>query len=176
MVTYTDVVEFLSGSSVPSPLGSMLDKIRDGTSGIHSSGKNNEEYRILSQAQVLRCVDNLRNIDKIEFENCPSIKAFAKKTECGEGALVLAVLGSYHRWFTKSEMRGLVEIYRLCQKLDSSLPEPYSSEVDTTQGFRTGKTKKARDLAAKLLKDSMLVIDTWVKEWNKEERKVRYLK
>lgn len=166
-INFTDIIEFLSsGGNISSPLGSMLDKIRDGTSGVGSSGVNNEEFNILSKAAILKCVDGLRKIDQIKFESCPSIRAFAKKTNSGEGSLVLSVLASYHKWHLRSEERGLVEVYRLMQKLDPSLPEPDHDEDSLSQSFRTGKTKKARDGASKLLKDSILVIDTWIKEWN----------
>lgn len=145
----------------------MLEKARDGTSGTFgNSGVNNEEFKVLARASILRCVDELRKLDLVLFESCPSIRAFAKKTNCGEGSLVLAVLAAYHKWYLKSPERGLVEIYRLMQKLDPSLPDPDHNEDSLSQSFRTGKTKKARDKTAKLLKDSLLVADTWIREWN----------
>ncbi len=175
LVSIVDVIEFLTSSSVPSNLGIMLDKMRDGTSGTFSnSGINNEEFKILSRASVLRCVDGLRKLDKVEFESCPSIRAFAKKTNSGEGALVLAVMSAYHKWYLRSQERGLVEIYRLMQRLDPSLPDPDHNEDSLSQSFRVGKTKKARDKSSKLLKDSLLVVDTWINQWNerikREER------
>jgi hypothetical protein len=180
MINFIDVVEFLSsGGNVGSPLGSMLEKVRDGTSGtFNSTGINNEEFKIMSKAAVLRCVDGLRAVERVEFESCPSIRAFARKTNSKEGALVLSVLGAYHKWSLKSKERGLVEIYRLAQRLDPSLPDPEHDEDSLSQGFRTGKTKKARDLTAKLLRDSTVVIDGWINKWNEDlinKNKVVYL-
>lgn len=177
MINFSDVVEFLSsGGNVGSPLGSMLDRIRDGTTGSNTTGVNNEEFKIMSKAAVLRCVDGLRAIDKVEFESCPSLRAFAKRTNSREGALVLSVLGAYHKWSLKSQERGLVEIYRLAQRLDPSLPDPEHDEGDLSQGFRTGKAKKARDLTSKLLNDSMIIMDAWINNWNESLGKNRRAK
>lgn len=171
LINIIDIIEFLTGSgNVPSPIGPMLEKVRDGTSGTFgNSGKNNEEYRILAKASILRCVDGLRKIEKIDFESCPSLRAFAKKTNVIEGSLVLAVISAYHQWYLKSEERGLVEVYRLMQKLDPTLPDPSHDEESLHQSFRLGKTRKAREKSAKLLKDSLLVVDAWINKWNDRE-------
>lgn len=170
LINFQDLIEFLTSTgNVSSSLGTQLERMKDGTSGTFThTGVNNEEFRLLSKASILRCVDGLRSVERIEFESCPSLRAFAKRVNASEGPLVLAVIGAYHKWYLKSEMRGLVEVYRVMQRLDPSLPEPDHSEDSLSQSFRTGKTKKARDKASKLLKDSLLAIDSWINKWNEQ--------
>ncbi len=168
-VSFTDVIEFLSstGSSVPSSLGGQLDKMRDGVFFVSNSGVNNEEYKLLAKAHILDCVDKLRSKKKINFEAVEDLSNFAKKLKLGEGPLALAVTGIYHVWATRSQQRGLVEVYRFMRSLDPSLPEPnHLDEELLVNAFRTGKEKKTRDKAARLLADSELAVYSWIQYYN----------
>lgn len=176
MISFTELIEYLSSSSpnnIASPLGSMLDKLRDGIYFVNRPTENNEELKLLSKAPVLDCIDTLKNVHKIEFESVPDLKLFAKKAQVGEGALALAVVGSYYQWASKSEQRGLVEVYRLLQKMDSSLPSPEDSDESLAQSFRSGKggSVKARDKSAKILADSELTLYSWVAIFNARQRR-----
>lgn len=177
-VSFEEICAFLVGSGPPSATGPQLEKVRDGTSGISGNGKNNADYQLIADAGILGVVDSLRKLARVDFEKCPSLRKFAKKTDCGEGALVLAVVTAYSSWHLKSQERGLVEVYRLMQKLDSSLKEPEHSETELSRAFSLGKEAgsdavHARDAASRLLKDSLLALDGWINRHNEKFEKAR---
>lgn len=174
-VSFEEVCAFLVGSGPPSATGPVLEKVRDGTTGIAGNGKNNTEFTIIAEAGVLGVVDALRNLPKIDFEKCPNLRKFARKTDCGEGALALAVVGAYSSWNLRSEERGLVEVYRLLQKLDGSLKEPEHSQTELSRAFVLGEgtAVQARDLASRLLKDSLIAVDGWINRHNEKVEKSR---
>lgn len=176
LISFTEIIEYLSTVSpnnISSPLGSMLDKLRDGVYFINQSSENNEELKLLSKAPVLDCIDRLKELNRIEFEPVPDLRQFAKSVKVGEGALALAVTGAYYQWATKSEQRGLVEVYRLLQRLDSKLHVPETDDESLAQAFRVGKggIAKARNLSSKVLADSELCIYTWVMIYNKKRKR-----
>jgi hypothetical protein len=149
----------------------MLEKMKDGAYFVTNSGINNEEFKLLAKAHILDCVDKLRSKKKIDFETVEDLSTFAKKIKMGEGPIALAVTGVYHVWATRSQQRGLVEVYRFMQKMDSTLPEPnHMDEEMLVNAFRTGKEKKARDKSARLLADSELAIYTWIQLYNKKNK------
>lgn len=170
-INIQDLLEYITGIGMPSALGPMLDKIRDGTSGTFSVGVNHQELRLLSSGQILSCIDKLRSIKRIDFEEVPDLHKFAKSTGCGEGALAISILSAYHKWSTKSSERGLVEVFRLMQSLLPSLEESNHGEDELVQAFRTGKSKTIRKKAANILADAMLVAETWIIIWNRAQQK-----
>lgn len=176
IVSFSEIVEYLSSTSpnnIASPLGGMLEKLKNGVYFVNRPTENNEELKLLSKSSVLKCIDELKKVEKVDFENVPELRFFCRGNKIVEGPLVLAVVGAYHRWSTKSEQRGLVEVYRLLQTLDDKLPDPDIEEEELVQSFRLGKGKiiKARDLSSKILADSELALHTFVQVYNKRAKR-----
>lgn len=118
------------------------------------------EQFALMHAPVLRCIDALCEAkDSAAFRGRTVLKSLHERTGASFGSLTIGALRVYQERASKSQERGLAEVFVWRQRL---LYQPADDANVLAQQFREGKAKKSRSIAAELYADCMLVLMRWV--------------
>jgi hypothetical protein len=167
-----EVLEHLSSETmVSSAFGAQLDKAREGRSGTdYVRARDGAEMRMLAKAAVIRCVDQLGACPNLfrMGEGLTAIRRFAVHAKLVEGAAVVGVMRAYQPWATQRSESGLVAVYRYAAAHGGAPAVDNAGEDSMVNAFRTGKAKRARNVAALLLADAEIALAGWVESWNRK--------
>lgn len=172
-VTLGEVLEYLSSTTqAKSPIGCALDRAESGAANSNGDPKRVQakvEESTLREAAVIRCVDKLEVYASVRFVAADDLRRFAKAVRIGDGAAAVGVLRRYQPWATSWPEKGLVEVYGWMRERRPTLPAlKAEGESSAAQAFRSGKSKKARAAAIRILADAEVVIGEWVERWNRK--------
>lgn len=169
-VTVDEVLSHLmTRSMVPSPLGSMLARMRDGvTGGTHSpvAVSDSMHRRLLSQAAVLRCVEALVGVERFGNSFCKRLRDAAKETGHGEGYVVVAVMRAYQQWSNLSVERAYAAVAHWAH-MEENQPDDETADK-LAESFRIGKRSAVRARAKGLEAECRMMLTSWVKDWNRK--------
>jgi hypothetical protein len=174
IVSVNDILDHLvARSAAPSTFGAQLDRLRFGT---HSApdpfrARDDAENHMLEQASLLRCIADFEQ--RQEFgSRYGTLERIQRGARLPQGYIAIGILRAYHEWSSQSEERGLVEVYRYIATHASAIaPGVPKGETDLHQAFRTGKAKRARNLAAEAYADALLALQAHVSAANRKRKK-----
>ncbi len=162
MISVADILDHLvSNSAVPSNFGAQLTRLRDGISGSQDPfrARDEVENNLMQQATLIRCLDQFAARPVLPIPRPAIIEKIQRETHKNQGHIAVAILRSYHERATKSQERGLVEVYRtLFSMAPDVVPAPpeCSDIADFVQMFREGKARRCRSFAAEAYADALL--------------------
>lgn len=170
-ITVDEVLSHLmTRSVVPSPLGAMLARLKDGVSGGTSSPSAVTDRKVehmLSQAAVFRCVDALMAEDVVSDSFKRDLRKAAAATKNPEGYVVIAVMRAYQERALFSIERGLAEVFCWMKRAAGSEGHDDTTADRLAELFRLGQAKNARSQAKALEADCRDALTSWVKGWNR---------
>ncbi len=179
-VTVDDVLHNLvARGGTPSNMGAQLARMRDGITAEPDPfrARDDAESGLIQAATLLRCISEFGNREEFSVATRQRVataagykvlEKFRHVSKRGQGEIALGILRSYMEWSTKSQERGLYAVYGYLAGIAPSItPPPPKDCTDVLHAFRTGEAKKARNLAAEAVGDSMLALQTHVRLWNK---------
>lgn len=186
-VQVADVLDHLvARAGAPSTMGAQLDRMRFGiqTAPDPFRARDDAENNLLRQAGLLRCVDDFAARHEFSVSTRQRVASAAgykvldrlqKATKRGQGEIALGVLRAYHERVTcsigQSQERGLLEVYRYIASLaPDDVPAPPKDTEDLLMAFRTGKAKRARNMACEAYADALLALQNHCRVWNKRGR------
>lgn len=173
-ITYDEVRSFMaSRTQVGSPLGAMLDRMRDGLApgslGNWKVAQEREEVRRLQSASLIRCVDDLVARDTIAFVWAPDIRKYAKRAHLGEGEMAVRVLQAFEPWGSQWPEKGLAEAYLWLCSVDKRLSRVANDNGDEpAMAFRNGTAREARKIASSVVADAHVCLYSWVGLWDRK--------
>jgi len=134
-VSVADVLDnLISVSAAPSTLGAQLDRLRLGT---HSApdpfrARDDVENHLIQQAALIRCIDQFTARQVLPIPRPAIIEKIQKETHTDQGRIAVSVLRAYHERSTRSQERGMVEVYRLLARMapETTPPSPTEDSAD----------------------------------------------
>jgi len=174
-VSVADVLDnLISVSAAPSTLGAQLDRLRLGT---HSApdpfrARDDVENHLIQQAALIRCIDQFTARQVLPIPRPAIIEKIQKETHTDQGRIAVAVLRAYHERSTRSQERGMVEVYRLLARMapETTPPSPTEDTLDLVQLFREGKARRCRAFSCEAYADSLLGLQQHVRIWARKQR------
>lgn len=126
------------------------------------------ENRMLRDAGVIRCLDAFACVER--FKGAENLKRVQRAVKAPQGAIATQCLRVYEPWRLLSQERALAAVYAWASVLLPDMFPPVKHD-DLAQGFREGKSTKARTKAADLYADCYLALAEHVVLWNRKQIK-----
>lgn len=126
------------------------------------------EQRIGRDVAALRCLDGLREMKmlagKLSLKTRSAMFGLSRLLPgASQGELVVRCLSAYHEWLLFSKERALAEVFAWSKAIAGASVDAFT----LAQNFREGEAPAARSKAASLYADAYLVLDEWIRLWNK---------
>lgn len=190
MIHVNDVLDHLvARSAAPSTIGAQLDRMRLGFQPTPDPFrmKSEVEDRLLEQAVLLRCISEFSERQEFSVTTRQRKAADAgykvltklqEKAKIAQGTIAINILRTYHERaaaFRAKNVQGqekaLASVYYYLVALAPSVaPPPSLKDGDLETAFRTGKAKRARNLACEAYADALLALQNHVRVFNKKEQ------
>jgi hypothetical protein len=177
IIKIEDILHLLvSRSDAPSSMGAQLDRLRFGLTESSNpfQAREDAEDRMLAKAAVLKAMSEFLTRQEFRGPNASLYRALEKiqrdtQPKLNQGYIAMGVLRAYQERATNGgQERALVEVYKyLGSMAPNVVPTPPKNEPDLVQAFRTGKAKRARNLAAETYADSLLALGQFLTVWNR---------
>lgn len=187
-VKLSDVLDFLVGvSAIPSNFGAQLEAIVAKRSTpeasrtvcytesldakttkqpvIDARAVSRMEDELIERASVIRCLQEFADLQTgYPLKERRALSRLHRRvSHRTQGELALRALYAYQKWGSNSPERALAEVYAWSRRIQHLEP---GDVFMLAQEFRGGEAKRAREEAAELYADSLLVLSAWVGAWN----------